>query len=316
MVARSLVGLRGTDAQPTGVIQDRIPNNNAGLISAADVRDSMIDIADSIIPIVASGMSTATPFIQDIKLQHNPNTNQGGLLYCSGIVFDNGGTQDVAVDPDNISHSDLKDLTSDDHTQYLLANGGRQLTGDLGLKTHWINSSGALYSAISPGYRGIKFQYINNQTELVQVGSGTSINFIKDNSLMSSARGVAKAWLSFDATTNPLTVNDGYNISGIQRLSAGSFRITFSSGILKDNNYVAFGYSNALDTSNESSSYRDNTVGLVARVGDDATALRSLVFDVTDDNNDHVNAKLNGLIVFGTEPLGSGYKPQITVTES
>jgi hypothetical protein len=286
-----------------------LPDNNAGLISAQDIRENMIDIVDSMTRVVGSGMSTATPFVQNIKVQHNPDSGQGGLIYCSGIVFDNGGTQTLAVDKNNISHSDLQNKTADDHPQYLLTNGARQTTGDFGFGNYWVNSSGSLYSSINPGYRGFRFQYVSNDKEIMHIGSGTTINFLKDNSKMDSARGVAKAWINFDATSSTPVVNDSFNVSGLIKESAGQFVVVINSGVFSDNNYVAIAQSNA---SSAADVFQKNTVGLISReLRVDGT--RSIEFKVIDDGGDLSDAKFNDLVLYGTEPNGSS-QPPVTVT--
>jgi hypothetical protein len=309
MAIRSKQELVGVD--PPGLIRQRIPDNNAGLISAADVRNSLIDTVDSIEKIVSESNFTNTPFKNDVTLE--TTNGAGGTLYVeSGINFSNGGgIQTVPYPgPTGISHNSLGGLsTGDPHTQYLPVGGGRPMGGNLGLGTNWLNSSGN--ADITSNGRGLRFNRVSPTNENINVGSGTSFVYLRDSSTMNSARGVAKAWIRFDATSGvevgkTLYVLDSYNISGIKHEDAGKFTITFNSGVFKDNNYLAIGHSNARSTANGIADFSQCTVSTVNRTGNDGTSLRKVSFAVLDDSNTYVNAKINELVVFGTEPAGSG----------
>lgn len=316
MSAKTKIELRGTDAQPTGIIQNRLPDNNAGEISAADVRDTFVDIVDSIVTIVANDMDTTTPFLNDIKIKRDTVNNLGGVLYCSGIQFDDNTFLDSATfDLSQTSHSQLANRLNDDHPQYLLASGQRMLAGDLGTSGNWINSSGALYHNVDPGYRGIRFQYVANQQEIMHVGSGTYLNFLKDDSTMHSAKGVAKAWINFTSSNGNLSVNDSYNISRIQRTGTGKFTITFTDGILKNNHYIAIASSNGQGSIDGPESFREIEVGTSQRVGEGTSdSPRSVSFWVYDKyNNNYVDAALNELVVFGSNPGAKVANPAVTV---
>lgn len=280
-------------------ISNDLADNNAGAISAADVRENMKDIVDSIISITASGMSEATPFQQNIKLQYNPDTQQGGILRCSGIEFDSGGTQTSAVDPANIDHGVLQGLDDDDHNQYLLATGLRVLSGDFGTDDNWINSSGQAYP-VNVGSRGISFENVSNSQEVLHIGTGTSIAFDVDESTMSSANGVAKAWINFDSSTGAVDVNDAYNISGIQRTAAGKFAITFAPGTFDNDNYIAIGTSNGRSTNTNAEDFAEVQISTAYRINSDDGNTRVVYFAVYDRaNNNYVDAISNELVVFG-----------------
>jgi hypothetical protein len=300
----------------TGILTQRIPDNNAGQISAADVRTSMIDIVDSINQIVASGnFNSETPFVNNVRLQKNGNV--GGILYVgSGIDFINGGGMQYVPYPglQNLQHNSLGGLTAGDpHTQYLKLTGDRKMEGGLGMGSAWINSSGA--ADVTNTGRGLQFGYVSPTAENVNVGSGTSLVYLKDKSRMSSARGVAKAWINFDASgvSHIPVVRDSFGVSGINKDGIGKFTITFHSGILADNNYAAIGCSNARGTSVNNTDFQTNTVGLSYRSGNDASSLRKITFCVQDDGGQYVDADLNDLVIYGTEPSGSG-SPPVTVT--
>jgi hypothetical protein len=293
-----------------------LPDNNAGMISAADVRNSIVDTVESIEAIVAGGSFNSTPFINDVRLQMV--NGFGGTLYVgSGIEFPGGGRQYVPYPgPTGISHNSLTGLDAGDpHQQYLVSSGTRPMTGSLGMRNNWINSSGAADITNNNGYRGLQFNYVNPTGENVNVGSGTSLVFLRDRSRMNSSRGVAKAWINFDASgVNSLpVVRDSFGVSGINKDGVGKFTITFHSGILADNNYAAIGSSNARGTSINNTDFQTNTVGLSLRSGNDATSLRKITFCVQDDGGQYVDADLNDLVIFGTEPGGSG-NPPVTVT--
>ena len=307
-------------ASSTGILTQRIPDNNAGQISAADVRTSMIDIVDSINQIVASGnFNSETPFVNNVRLQKDGNT--GGILYVgSGIDFINGGGMQYVPYPglQGLSHNSLADLSAGDpHQQYLVTSGTRQMMGSLGMRDNWINSSGSADITNNNGYRGLQFSYVNPTGENINVGSGTSFVYLKDASRMNSARGVAKAWIRFDSTSGvavgkSLYVLDSYNISGIKHEDTGKFTITFNSGVFKDNNYVAVGHSNARSSASGITDFSQCTVSTPYRTGNDTNSLRKISFAVLDDGNAYVNAKVNELVVFGTEPNGSG-NPSVTI---
>lgn len=301
----------------TNTINARIPDNNAGLISAGDVRNSMIDIVDSINQIVASGNFNATnPFVNDVRLRKT--AEQGGILHVeSGINFVNGGGMQYSAYPGStgVNHNTLANLDQDDpHTQYLPINGSRRMLGSLGTSTFWINSSGQADVTSDNGYRGLQFSKLTNTSETINVGSGTSFVFLRDRSNLNSARGVAKAWINFDASgvTHLPVVRDSYNVSGIQRLDKGKFKIIFHSGVFANNNYVAIASSNSTTASGSPEDFVNNTVGIVMREGNDATTLRSLTFVIRDEGGEYVNAKINDLVVYGTEPNGSG-SPPVTI---
>lgn len=290
-----------------------IPDNNAGQISAADVRNSIVDTVDSIVAIVASGDLTQNPFVKNVTIKKTDgNDNTGQLIVESGVKFP-GGLQLVPYPgPQSINHNDLigRDI-GDPHFQYIPVSGTRALRGNLGIGNNWINSSGNSIIQSTNG-KGLQFAYSTDPTkETINVGSGTQFTFLKDKSVLNSARGVAKAWINFDASGAIPVVNDSYNVSGLIKESAGHFLVIIHSGVLKDNNYVAIGNSNASST-NDNAFFQKNTVGLSKRLTR-ADGTQSITFYVMDDGGQFCNAKVNDLVIYGTEPLGSG-NPPVTVT--
>ena len=66
-------------------INDDLADNNAGLISAEDVRHNMRDIAYSINHIVASGDTDVKyPFFNDVRFKHHGTPGIGGTVTGTG----------------------------------------------------------------------------------------------------------------------------------------------------------------------------------------------------------------------------------------
>mgnify|MGYP003110980133 FL=1 len=305
-------------------ISTDLADNNAGLISAEDVRHNMEDTAFSINRIVASGdTETEFPFYNNVTIS-NAHTGKGKLFVESGISFPNSPVESERtklqvrpwLGPEGIQHNELAGLTdSDPHTQYIPIDGSRALTGNFAAANKWINSSGTVNGDSNDN--GIKFVY-NSPTvgDDVVVGTSGSLKFNKDQSSVDSFHGVAKAWLNFDGSGNSPPhhpeVRSYHNIHSLERIAKGTFKITFTSGTFLDNNYVAIGSSNGEGTSGTYDTIDVNTVGILLREGDDGTALRSLHFTVKTDDNDNVNAKINDLVCYGLEPgANSGVTPLI-----
>lgn len=301
-------------------IQSELADNNAGLISAYDVRHNMEDIVDSINQIVASGdFDVSNPFTgSNVRFQKL-------IIASSGISFPNAENNANLIQyepypgPSSIQHSQLAGLNvGDPHTQYLPLNGTRTMSSNLGLGNNWINSSGSA-DIVSSNNRGLQFQtQLSNNviTERVNVGSNTRFVFNTDNSVMSTAKGVAKAWISFDASgvNGSPQVLSSYNVKELQKLGVGKFKIIFNSGVLRDNNYVAIGNSNSRSTSNSAEDFDLNTVGIVSRDGNDTSVLRNMSFCVLNDGNQFVDAALNDIVVYGLAPNeSSGVPPVVTV---
>lgn len=300
-------------------ISTDLADNNAGLISAEDVRHNMEDVAFSINRIVASGDTDVEfPFFNDVRAK-KISTNGGLFIPESGLKFPNSPVDSTSIQtdpwlgPGNIQHNDLAGLTAGDpHTQYLNINGTRAMTGNLALQSNWINSSGEVNG--SSDDNGIAFVY--NSPEVgddVLIGTSGNIKFNKDSSATDSFHGVAKAWLSFSGGAPP-SVNGYYNVSGVERIAQGTYKITFTSGTFDNNNYVAVGNSNGLGDDTTYSSMEPNTVGLLLREGDDGTALRSIHFRVEQDDGDLVDAAQNDLVVYAMNPGSEMIGPAPTVS--
>lgn len=294
-------------------ILNDLADNNAGLISAADVRNNMRDIVDSMLDIVASGdFDAAHPFVNDVRLKISSDETQGGsLIVQSGIIFNNPiGNNGIQVVPypgaNAIKHNQLDELTvGDPHPQYLKLTGTRNMDANLGMggPDNWINASGI---TMTNDMHGIAFEYVSSSGEIMHVASGTTIKFDTDNSKMSTAKGCAQAWLRFNGSGN-MEVLSSYNVTKLQRTAggAGKFKVFFKTNTFADANYVAIGSSNARGDNDTGEDFTQNTVAIVERDKD------YLTFYVQDTANNYINAAVNDLIVFGN---ASGVTPSSGVT--
>lgn len=288
-------------------IQSELADNNAGAISAYDVRHNMVDIVDSINQMVASGdFDATTPFTGSNVRAKITGNQYGAFVPESGVIFPYGGRQLEAYPGSaSINHGSLTGLTTGDpHTQYLPLAGGRVMTNNFGLGSNWINSSGNSQVSNSNN-RGFQFEYAGTGIENIHVGNKSRLVFDNDSSVMPNAKGLAKAWLRFDASgvSNLPEIRSYHNIHQLQKISAGKYKVVFTSGTFGNNNYVAIGSSNSRSTSNSQEDFDVNTVGMVARSGDDASLLRTMTFCVLNDAGQFVDAEINELVVYG---LGVG----------
>ena len=288
-------------------ITSELSDNNAGLISASDVRHNMEDTIDSIQSIVASGdFDAGTPFIGSNVRAKITNGQYGSFIVESGIQFPNGGAAvqyEAYPGASNITHNALAGLTvGDPHTQYLPLAGGRVMSNNLGLGSNWINASGNS-DLVSSNNRGLKFESLSNTIEKIHVGNATTIIFDKDSTQLQTSKGVAKAWINFNGSGS-MAIRDSYNVKQLERVesSVGKFKITFVSGVLANNYYTALGVSNGRGDNDSGEDFGINTVGVVDRTGDDASILRSVTFYVLNDAGQYVDAAVNDLVIFGRDP--------------
>ena len=292
-------------------ISSDLADNNAGLISAEDIRHNLEDTVYSINRITASGDTDVEfPFFNDVRAK-KVGSNGGLFIPESGLKFPNSPVDSTSVQtdpwlgPQGIQHNDLAGLTSaDPHTQYIPINGTRALTGNFAAADKWINSSGVVNGDSNDNSPTIG--------DDVVVGTSGNLKFNKDQSFTDSFHGMAKAWVSFSGGAPP-SVNGYHNVSGIQRITQGTYKITFASGVLENNSYVAIGTSNGLGDGTTYSSMQPNTVGLLLREGDDGSSLRSIHFRVEQDDGDLVDAAHNDLVVYGYNVgASSGTPPTVS----
>jgi hypothetical protein len=300
----------------TSIGQD-LADNNAGLISAEDVRHNMEDTVASIPNIVSlSDTENTYYFRNNVKVSGDGSVSrfitEGGIQFPNTPVDYPLLTDNTQVEPypgsGKLDHGLLEptSLLDDDHTQYLLTNGSRSMTGNLwlyqnGVDPHWIGPSGNDNEGFQFTYDSDEKPVINTHGRIVYSDGSTA----QDVNGSGTAKGVAKAWCNFDASGTPAAlpvVRSSYNIDSVQRISKGVIKITFASGIFADNNYVAIGNSNANTGSGTFDAFDINSVGLMLREGDDATALRSIHYVIRSDDNDLVDAELNDFVAYGLGP--------------
>lgn len=279
-------------------INEDLADNNAGLISAADIRNNVKDIVESINTIVGSGnFDSETPFTGSNVRAKITNSQFGVFVAESGITFPyGGGLQTIPYPgPSGISHNDLDDLdTGNYHTQYVHVNGWNKMVGNLAMGEKWINSSGNVdLLNTTMNNRGFKFEYVDGSNETIHVGNKSTMNFNVDNSKMSTAKSTAQAWIRFNGASGNIVVNSSYNIATIEHVNDGHYKIFFKANTFENANYVAIGSSNAIAGSGSAQDFDVNTVGIVDRTKD------YLTFLVKSDDNEYVNAYVNDLMVFG-----------------
>ena len=292
----------------SNIAQD-LADNNAGSISAADVRNNMADTVESISAIVASGDTDVYyPFWNSVRAKKVGSVG-GTFIAESGLLFPNSPVNAASrqVEPflgvGNLQHNSLGGLTTaDPHTQYLPVDGSRPMTGNLRLGSNWIGQSGV-------NNRGLKF--VDHATSGTQIFTSGTVIF-GDNSIIKSGRGIAKAWINFDGSGVSAipVVRSAYNITSLQDNGTGKFTVTFASGVLGSNNYVAFGSSNARNTSASADDFDRNTIGLVSRTGSEPN--RKLTFNILNELGIFVDGEINSLVVFDDGPGVTTDSPTIS----
>jgi hypothetical protein len=310
----------------TNGIASDLADNNAGQISARDVRQNMLDIADSIVPHAASGDYITYPF-------NNNNVNFNFLVVAkSGVKFDNAVTtgleakDKIQTEPylgvTGINHNKLASLTVGDyHSQYVSRSGCRLLTGNLGVGSEWVNSSGASLSISSVTLydnNGIGFSHtkpissgpkVNKHREIVHVGSGsffgegdssTILQFDLDKSKMDSAKSTALAWVNFDGTSGNLAARSSYNITALEASGNGTYKIYFKDQLFDNTNYVAVAHANGTAGSASARDMDIVNAAVVTRTRDYLTVA------IQNDANAYVDCKLVDVVVYGVQ---SGVMP-------
>lgn len=287
-------------------INEDLADNNAGNISASDVRLNMEDIVDSIIPIVSSGNFNSSAFVgNNVRVGQNADDEYGELIVESGIRFDNGtGTEGLIqmtpfLGEEGIVHNNLDGLTAGDpHTQYFNVNGIRKAARNIGFDDNWINSNGA--SDGLPGTyddHGLKFETVSDgdggEAEVVHLGAKSTLKTDVDGSEMSSAVQVAQAYVRFIGSGD-MAVVDSHNVSQIERYDdPGKFRVYFKAGLFDNGNYVCIANSNATTDNASPEDFDLNQAAVVERNANYVS------FVVRNDNNEYVNAAVNDLVVYG-----------------
>ena len=279
-------------------INTNLADNNAALISAEDVRTSIYDTVDSLEAVVSSGdFDASTPFVNNVRAASGVG---GWFIPEQGINFVNGlETVKLQTEaypgPGGIDHNDLTNRGANDcHTQYLTIDGSRLMEENLPMGEHWIGASGA------GSDKGLKF-VTNGAAEDIHVGTSGSFVY-GDGSTQGSAMGVAKAWIMFDGSGgggSPV-VSGHYNVSVLERLDVGKYKISVPSGVLKDANFVAIGSSNSRTSAGSQEDFERNTVGCVDR--DFTAGVASVTFLVLNEQGAYVDAQINDLTIYGLGP--------------
>jgi len=308
-------------------ISSDLSDNNAGLISAYDVRHNMEDAVASIPNIVSLSDTENTYYFRNNVKVSGVGAIESKFITEAGIAFPNApapGTsysldaQNTQIEPypgaGNIDHGNLAGLSDDDHLIYLNRDGSRGMIGNLkmndNLTAHWIGPSGDSSEGI---------QFVHNSNGQLEINTSGTIVFDDGSKIANAAneptaKGLAKAWCNFDASGDAAgipAVRSSYNIHSLERESQGVIKITFASGTFTDNNYVAIGNSNANASSGNYNAFDVNTVGLLVREGDDANSLRSIYYIIRSDDNELVDAKVNDFVAYG---LGPGTTADATPT--
>ncbi len=290
-------------------ISTDLADNNAGLISAEDVRHNMEDTVFSINKIVCSGDTATTfPFYNNVRARqvNTGDATEGIFIAESGIQFPNwpvsvvGIANNTQIQPfpgiQNLNHNDLNfDDSANPHTGYYKTDGTNACTDDFVLGNNWINASG--YSDM-----GFKFVPVGPGKDQEIYTSGT-LRF-SDQSTIENGKGFANAWVQFDGSgtvgNKAPAIRSYHGISGIIKLNPGKYKIIFDSGVFSNSNFVAVGTANATTASGSKEDMVVNTVGFVMRepVGNNAH-VQSTTVAVRTESGDYVDSELIDCVFYG-----------------
>jgi hypothetical protein len=303
-----------------------LADNNAGLISAADIRNNLFNTVDSMNSIIASGdFNLETPFGKSVRVKRTlGDTGTGFFIAENGINFPNATSsiKDQIVPypgPTGINHNDLFNRDNNaSHSVFLTLDGSRLMAGNLGLANNWIGASGYSNVGLSFQYRGGTSQNVGKENILV--GNSGEFVFSTDNSRFSSGKSVAKAWITFDGANSGVSnaipvVKNSYNIRRITRTSPGKYVIYLKTGVLYtgSNNFVVVANSNARTDSDDMSDFERNTVG--TKRGYNPIDGHFFTFVVLNEAGEYVDAEINDAIVFG-EDIESTVNESSSVTSN
>jgi len=330
-------------------ISTDLADNNAGLISAEDVRHNMEDLAYSINKIICSGntdggsdIGTQTghgfPFYKNVRARQTSagDASQGIFIAESGIAFPNwpitvaGITSNTQIQPfpgiNNINHNDLanKDV-GNPHTQYYHVDGTNPCTDDFKLGNNWINASG--YERI-----GLKFVPVgpSGYGETVQghdqeIYVSGNMRFSDQSVIPNTAKGVAQAWVQFDGNggAGVPSVRSFHNVSGIYRSAEGKYEIHLASGIFRDDggasfpHFIAIGHANATTASGSIEDGVVNTVLTTMRQRVDNNKDRHMCSVVVrSETGDYVDSELIDIVFYGLGKNVASGSPPVTASVS
>ena len=97
---------------------------------------------------------------------------------------------------------------------------------------------------------------------------------------------------------------------------AGKLKITFSSGTFENNDFVAIGTSNGTTSDSNLLDMDVNSVGCIARSGDDGTMLRSVTYVIQDEAGQYVDGKVCSFVAYGYSPNESSGTVPTMIDES
>lgn len=297
-----------------------LADNNAGLISAEDVRHNMEDTVASVNRIVCSGdLDNQYPLYNVVRISNkladgesaSATKTHGDIVIESGIFFPNGPANATKRQTEpwlgegGINHNNIGNLTAGDpHTQYYALNGARNLTANFKAGNHWVNASG--FDNI-----GFKFIPVGNTDNTATQGTDqeiyTSGTFrFSDGSSIANGKGHAKAFVRFDGNNGQTDVDiyAHHNISGVGKVAAGKYEIHFNSGVFANAKHIiAVATANGTTASGSLEDMDVNTATCVLRGpigGNDHRQLATLA--VQDEASQYVDAKLVDVVFFGLEP--------------
>ena len=312
-------------------ISSELADNNAGQISAYDVRHNLEDMVDSIVPIAASGDYQTYPF-------DNNAVNFNYLVVAkSGVKFDNAfntadpNHQKIQTEPylgvTGIRHNQLGGIDAGDfHSQYVSRSGCRTMTGNLGMGTEFINSSGSAialsattiydqcglsfsHTKIQQGGKGAPDGNGTTRREIVHLGSGryqgeadssTILQFDLDKSKMDSAKSTASAWVNFDGTSGNLAARSSYNITALEASGNGTYKVYLKDGLFDNGNYCVVTHANGTGGSASARDMDVVTAAAVVRNKDYFTIA------IQNDAGTYIDCKIVDAVVYGVE---SGVMP-------
>jgi len=170
----------------------------------------------------------------------NTDGSLGNMIYHNGTSYTqfSGGTNTQVLQINNsipswvapssvgiTSHGSLSNLTVDDHTQYLLINGSRNMTGELDMNFGNFDNVGGF--AGTTGFLGDI--PIRNATEYIRLGGGTTNQILSINSSVpawvsqSSIIHSSLASLSNDDHTQYILVNGSRAMTGEFDMGSNNF---------------------------------------------------------------------------------------------
>lgn len=256
------------------VINRKLSDETSAYWGGVEMLECLLDITESCLPIVQNEFNI---FYNDIKIP---------TLHVQDSILFNDGKQTIPYKgSSSISHASLSGLLEDDaHPQYFPVSGGF-LEGNLGVQYgSYINSS----LGSGDHGRGITFRQPAANQDSVVLGRNTVLKFDSDNSTIYGVGGTVNAWISFDSTTQPLTVKTSYNVDTIQQTSVGKYVLHFNDPII--GNYMVF--SNSIGNESGEATFL-KSVSSVRKQDRCSLVVRNIA-------NKYLNAKINDVVVIST----------------